>query len=137
MASQRKDITLKEEIRLQRLRIYELQQEYITMLYFETMPEYDPMYKYCYQTSNIKIPGLMQSVDAWIRAVIKHISMRRPGHGGGYSKAIVITPFTFTSETLRDNWIDYEIAKLRKKTRIVKEKVAKPKYKRGTATKLN
>ena len=137
MAIQRKDITLKEEIRLQRLRIYELQQEYITMLYFETMPEYDPMYKYCYQTSNIKIPGLMQSVDAWIRAVIKHISMRRPGHGGGYSKAIVITPFTFTSETLRDNWIDYEIAKLRKKTRIVKEKVEKPKYKRGTATKLN
>jgi hypothetical protein len=136
MAIQRKDITLKEEIRLQRLRIYELQQEYITMLYFETMPEYDPMYKYCYQTSNMKIPGLMQSVDAWIRAVIKHISMRRPGHGGGYSKAIVITPFTFTSETLRDNWIDYEIAKLRKKARIVKEKVAKPKYKRGSANKL-
>ena len=137
MATKRKDITLKEEIRLQRLRIYELQQEYITMLYFETMPEYDPMYKYSYAISNMKIPGLMQSVDAWIRAVIKHMSMRRPGHGGGYSKAVVITPLAFTSETARDNWIEYEIAKLRKKVRVVKPKVEKPKYKRGTATKLN
>lgn len=137
MATQRKKVTLKEEMRLQRLRIYELQQEYITMLYFETMPEYDPLYKYCFQTSNMKIPGLLQSVDAWIRAVIKHISMRRPGHGGGYSKALVITPYSFTSETARDNWIDYEIAKLRKKVRVVKAKTPKPKYKRGTATKLN
>ena len=137
MATKPKKITLKEEIRSQRLRIYELQQEYITMLYFETMPEYDPLYKYCYQTSNMRIPGLMQSVDAWIRAVIKHITMRRPGHGGGYSKAVVITPLAFTTETARDNWIDYEITKLRKKARVVKEKVAKPKYKRGTATKLN
>ena len=136
MATQRKGVTLKEEIRSQRLRINELQQEYITMLYFETMPEYDPMYKYSYAISNMKIPGLLQSVDAWIRAVIKHMSMRLPGHGGGYSRALVITPYAFTTETARDNWIDYEIAKLRKKVRVVKEKVEKPKYKRGTANKL-
>jgi hypothetical protein len=137
MATKRKGVTLKEEIRLQKLRINELQQEYITMLYFETMPEYDPMYKYSYAISNMKIPGLLQSVDAWIRAVIKHMSMRLPGHGGGYSRALVITPYAFTTETARNNWIDYEIIKLRKKVRVVKEKVQKPKYKRGTATKLN
>ena len=135
MATQRKGVTLKEEIRSQRLRIYELQQEYITMLYFETMPEYDPLYKYCYQTSNMRIPGLMQSVDAWIRAVIMHMSQRRYGHGGGYTRAIVITPQAFTTENERDNWIEYESAKIRKKVRVVKPKVEKPKYKRGTATK--
>ena len=129
--------SIQQQIWEQKLKIAELKDELITLKYFETMPEYDPLYKYCYQTSNMRIPGLLQSVDAWIRAVIKHISMRRPGHGGGYSKAVVITPLAFTTETARDNWIDYEITKLRKKARVVKKKVAKPKYKRGTATKLN
>jgi hypothetical protein len=64
MATQPKKLTLKEEIRAQRLRIYELHEQYVTMLYFETMPDYDPLYKYCYQTSNFSIPGLLQSVDA-------------------------------------------------------------------------
>jgi hypothetical protein len=135
MATQPKKLTLKEEIRAQKLRIYELHEQYITMLYFETMPDYDPLYKYCYQSSNFTIPGLLQSVDAWIRAVIMHMSQRRPGHGGGYTKALVITPLAFTTENERDNWIDYEINKLRKKVRVVKPKVEKPKYKRGTATK--
>jgi len=137
MATQRKKLTLKEEIRAQRLRIYELHEQYVTMLYFETMPDYDPLYKYCYQTSNRSIPGLIQSVDAWIRAVIMHMLQRRPGHGGGYTKALVITPMSFTTENARDNWIEYESAKIRKKVRVVKPKVEKPKYKRGTATKLN
>ena len=133
MATQPKKLTLKEEIRAQKLRIYELREQYITMLYFETMPDYDPLYKYCYQSSNFTIPGLMQSVDAWIRAVIMHMSQRRPGHGGGYTKALVITPLAFTTENERDNWIEYESAKIRKKVRVVKP--PKPKYKRGTATK--
>ena len=135
MATKRKIITLKEEILAQRRRIYELEEQYITLLYFETMPEYGPLYKYCYQTSNFTIPGILQSVDAWIRAVIMHISKRHAGHGGGYSKAIVITPGSFTNEQVRDSWIDYEMAKLRKKVRVQKFKPPKPKYKRGTATK--
>lgn len=106
MATQPKKLTLKEEIRAQKLRIMELKNQYITMLYFETMPDYDPYYKYCYQSSNFTIPGLMQSVDAWLRAVIMHMSQRRPGHGGGYTKAIVITPQAFTTENARDNCED-------------------------------
>ena len=137
MATQRKKLTLKEEIRAQRLRIHELHEQYVTLLYFETMPEYDPLYKYSYEKSNFTIPGLLHSVDAWIRAVIMHMSQRHRGHGGGYTRAIVITPMSFTTETARDKWIEYESAKLRKKVRVVKPKVEKPKYKRGTATKLN
>ena len=137
MATKPKQITLQEQILAQRRRIYELEEQYITLLYFETMPEYGPLYKYCYQTSNFTIPGILQSVDAWIRAVIMHISKRHPGHGGGYSKAIVITPGSFTNEQARDSWIDYEITKLRKKVRVQKFKPPKPKYKRGTATKSN
>ena len=137
MATKRKQLTLQEEILAQRRRVYELEEQYITLLYFETMPEYGPQYKYCYQTSNFTIPGTLQSVDAWLRAVIMHMSKRHAGHGGGYSKAIVITPGSFTSEHARDSWIDYEIARLRKKVRVQKVKEEKPKYKRGTATKLN
>lgn len=43
--------SLKEQIRLKRQQLFELETEYRAQRYLETMPEYDPLYKYCFQTS--------------------------------------------------------------------------------------
>lgn len=97
-----------------RMQITELKEQYETALYFETMPKVDPMYKYCYQTSNFAIPSEHQSVDAWLRAVIKHMGLRLPGHGGQKTNALVVTMFKDLRQTSEDMWIDYVTRKLRK-----------------------
>jgi hypothetical protein len=137
MASRKSVKAIKEEIRLLRIKLEELLELYRTHLYLETMPVYDPLYKYCYVTSNFTLKYEDQSVDAWLRAIAIHMSRRHVGHGGGYSDAVIITPPRFTSENARDNWIEYRAERLRKKVRVKKPIVKKPKYKRGTATKLN
>lgn len=80
MATSKK--TTAQKIRDAQLKILKLEEECATQLYLETMPVYDPLYKYCFSTSNMTIPFEQQDIDAWLRAVIKHMSMRREGHGG-------------------------------------------------------
>ena len=98
------------------LKIVEAQEEYETQLYLETMPNIDPMYQYCYSTSNRTIPYEYQSVDAWLRAIIKHMSLRLPGHGGQKTNAVVITVLKDYGK-YEDLWIEYVSRKLRKRSR--------------------
>lgn len=100
-----------------KLKLAELAQEYAMMLYFETMPEYDPLYKYCYATANLIVPYDYQSVDAWVRAVIKHMGLRRRGHGGAVSDAEVVSIPSGLSDAGIDNWIKYVSHTLRKKAK--------------------
>ena len=93
----------------------ELEEEYVTQLYFEQMPTYDPQYKYCFQSANLTIPYPLQSVDAWIRAVIKHMGLRKEKFGGGYVNSVLVSILNFENENQVDNWLSYVNGKLRKK----------------------
>jgi hypothetical protein len=99
-----------------KIKIIEAQEEYETQLYLETMPEVGPLYQYCYTTSNFKVPYEYQSVDAWLRAIIKHMSLRLPGHGGEKTNAEVITILKDYGK-YEDLWIEYVTRKLRKRSR--------------------
>ncbi|QWE21942.1 hypothetical protein FD975_06570 [Polynucleobacter sp. AP-Jannik-300A-C4] len=116
--------TIEEKIYEAKLKVIEIDEEYRTQLYFETMPTTNPSYQYCYATSNFTIPAEQQSVDAWLRAVIKHMAMRRPGHGGEVTKALLISIPEDLKEIGMDAWIDYETRKLRKRatSRVKKAK---------------
>lgn len=108
-----------------RFKITQLEEDYATALYYETMPEYDPLYCYSYQHSNMSIPYAYQSVDAWIRAVIKHMGERMVGHGGGYTKGYVVSIPTFRNNKEIDLWMDYITKQLKKRARVTKQKKAK------------
>lgn len=112
--------TLQEELLAAKLKVVELEQEYATQTYFETMPVYDPYYKYCYQTSNMSIPNQLQSVDAWIRAVIKHMGLRKAGHGGGATKAVVVSVPELQTESDIEAWLAHTGKQLRKRVRVKK-----------------
>jgi hypothetical protein len=112
--------SLKEQIREARLRVFELEEEYQTQLYLETMPDSDPLYKYCYSTSNFKIPYTQQSLDSWLRAVIKHMSARRYSHGGALTDAVVVSIPEFKTEAGIELWLEYVTKQLR--TRVKKRK---------------
>lgn len=116
--------TTEEKIYEAKLKVIEIDEEYRTQLYFETMPTNNPSYQYCYATSNFTIPAEQQSVDAWLRAVIKHMALRRPGHGGEVTKALLISIPENLKEIGMDAWIDYETRKLRKRatSRVKKAK---------------
>lgn len=105
--------TIEEEIFEAKLRVIEIDEQYKTQLYFETMPEYDPAYAYSYDKSNLTIPFVNQSIDAWLRAVIKHMGLRLPGHGGGKTNAILVS-VNKEIGNYEDLWIEYETRKLRK-----------------------
>jgi hypothetical protein len=109
--------TVKEQLDAARFKVFELEQEYQTQLYFETMPDYDPLYKYCYQTSCTSIPYPLQSVDAWIRAVIVHMSLRKTGHGGATTKAVLVSVPELQTQDAIDEWIEGTGKQLRKKMR--------------------
>ena len=113
-----KNPTIDEKLRNEKLSFVDLENEYITRLYFESMPEYDPTYKYCYQTSNNKIPHELQSVDGWIRAVIKHMAQRKASHGGGKTNSVLLTIPQLKTETGVNAWLEYAGNKLRKKIRV-------------------
>ena len=124
--------TLNEKYLELKLKLYDLEEEYRTLLYLETMPEHDPTYKYCYATSGMKIPYALQSVDSWVRAVIRHMATRSYGHGGAITNAVVITVPDFFddkpgAENARNNWITHVTDKLRKQAKIRKmtPKIAK------------
>jgi hypothetical protein len=117
---ERKKKTKQEQIRALKFQIAELQQEYIVQLYFETMPEYDALYKYCYATSNMKISALYHDVDFWLRAVMQHMSQRRPGHGGEFTDSILVQLHDIKTQVGVDSYIDYIAAKLHKKLDIKK-----------------
>ena len=101
----------------QKLKIVELEDKLLTQTYLETMPEYGPTYKYCYATSNLKIPPTNQSIDSWIRAVIKHMGNRSFGHGGANTKAILISIPEFRKEEDLEKWLSYTSEKLRHKAK--------------------
>lgn len=117
---------IQQQIWEQKLKIAELEDELKTQTYFETMPEYGPTYKYCYQTSNVHIPYPNQSIDNWIRAVIKHMGTRSFGHGGADTKAILVSIPENLSEASIEKWLAYQMEIIRKKakpkTRIKKVK---------------
>ena len=113
----RESKSLNEQIREAKLKIWQLEEEYRTALYFETMPEYDPLYKYCYTTSSNSIPFTMQSVDAWVRAVILHMGRRKRGHGGETTDAVVISIPQDLTERAVENWLEYVTTKLRKRVK--------------------
>lgn len=102
-----------EQIFEAKLKLVELDEQYKTQLYFETMPEYDPLYKYCFDSSNRSIPAENQSIDAWLRAVIKHMGLRLPGHGGAKTNAVLVSVNKEIGK-YEDLWIEYETRKLRK-----------------------
>ena len=109
-----------------RLKQYRLQHEYQTALYFETMPEVDPVYQYCYSTSNMHIPYQDQSVAAWLQAVAQHMNLRKPGHGGETNNVIVIDIPKLDSEQAVNRWLTYVTKELKskamkRKTRIQNE----------------
>ena len=117
--------SLQQLIYEKKLKIVELEDELMTQTYLETMPEYGPTYKYCYQTSSLHIPYPNQSIDSWIRAVIKHMGTRSFGHGGADTKAMLISIPEFKTEQAMERWLSYTTDLIRKK--------AKPK----TRTKAN
>lgn len=120
-----------EGIRDLKLRIMELQQEHIVQLYLETMPEYNPTYKYCFATSNASMHGEHQNIDFWLLAVIKHMGMRTSGHGGAYTESLIVQIPEVRTQGEIDVYIDYISNKLRKKLRISKPRTTKQRTKRG------
>lgn len=114
--------TIDEQIYEAKLAIVKAREDYMTAVYFETMPKVDPLYKYCYQTSNLNIPGYQHSIDAWLRAVIKHMNLRRPGHGGQITNSFLVETTDFESEEQRNIWIDYVIREIKKRSKIIKKK---------------
>ena len=106
--------SVQQLIKEQKLRIAELEAELNTQLYFDTMPEYGPMYTYCYSNSSDRIPYDNYSVDAWIKATIRHMATRSRGHGGAKTKAVVISiPDSLPKENF-DEWLGLQTDKIRK-----------------------
>jgi len=113
---------LREAIHKQKLNVYDLMLAYEDALYFETMPEVSPLYKYCYSTSNQCVPHQQQNVDSWLRAVNKHMKLRRVGHGGEVSSAMIISVPTLPNEQAKEIWLAHQMEKLRKAAKVSKKK---------------
>lgn len=104
--------------------LMELDEQYKTQLYFETMPEYDPVYKYCYATSNRTIQHQHQHIDHWLRAVMKHVATRPFGHGGASTTAVIVSVPLGLSDKGIEEWVDYEEKLLKKVATKYKRKTA-------------
>lgn len=107
--------TIEEQIFEAKLKVIEAYEDYETQLYFETMPDIDPLYDYSYQTSNLTIPGEHQNIDAWLRAVMKHMALRIPGHGGAKTDAVLVSINKDLEERYRKLWLKYETRKIVKR----------------------
>lgn len=118
---------LKDEIWQQRKRVIALWEQYITALYLESMPEFDPLYKYCFSTSNMRIPFQLQNVECWLRAVMLHMKARKPGHGGADSSALIVAVPKLKSDTEINKWLDYEKDQLRARARKIMKRGGKKK----------
>jgi hypothetical protein len=108
--------TIDEQFFEAKLKVIEAKEDFETQLYFETMPAIDPVYKYCYASSNWNIPAEHQSVDAWLRAVKKHMNLRLPSHGGEKSNSIVVSAYKELNN-YEDLWVEYVTRKLKKLTK--------------------
>ncbi len=113
--------TIEEQIYEAKLKVVDAYEDYTTALYLETMPVVNPTYKYCYATSNMSIPAEYQCIDYWLRAVIKHMSARRGGHGGEVTDAILVSIANFPNQVAKDSWIDSIIKKLNKRSKVKKD----------------
>lgn len=108
---------LDQRIKQLEFELLEMEFEYKAQLYFETMPEYNPTYKYCYATSNLKIPDPLHHMDHWLRAVIKHMATRRASHGGALTASVLVTvPVGFSDEGI-ERWLAYTTEQLRKQAK--------------------
>jgi hypothetical protein len=63
----------------------------------------------------MSIPYQLQSVDAWLRAIIKHMRLRKRGHGGEASNALIITIPDNLSEKGVEILLDFVTRQLRKR----------------------
>lgn len=108
---------LDQRIKQLEFELLEMEFEYKEQLYFETMPEYNPIYQYCYDTSNLKISPPNQHIDHWIRAVIKHMATRRASHGGARTASVLVTvPVGFSDKGI-ELWLAYTSEQLRKQAK--------------------
>ena len=105
------------QIRELKLKVHELESEKMVLRYLETMPEYDPVYKYCFATSNMSILGMQHDIDSWLRAVMIHMSRRRPGHGGAWTDAEIVTIPVGLSDDAIERWLAYVNQTLRAKAK--------------------
>lgn len=110
-----KSTSPRKAIQSARFLVQRLYEAYVAQLYFETMPEVDPLYRYCFSTSNLKIPYQYQNVDLWLRAVAKHMSNRRPGHGGAVSTAEIVAVPSGLTDAQIEVWVAYVSEQLRAK----------------------
>jgi hypothetical protein len=120
----RNKLNLEERIRQLKFELMELEEQYKTQLYFETMPEYDPVYTYCFSTSNRTIPYEHQHIDHWIRAVMKHMATRPFGHGGASTSAVLVSVPLGLSDKGVEAWVDYGSTLLKKAANKHKRKKA-------------
>lgn len=118
----RTKLSLDERIRQLQYELLELEEEYKTQLYFETMPAYDPTYEYCYATSNMSIRFEHQHLDHWLRAVKKHMATRLTGHGGAVSSAVIVSVPIGLSASGVEEWLSYVTTKLRKQAKRYQKK---------------
>ena len=97
-----------------RLEVFRLYSKYQTALYAETMPEYDPVYKYCFQSSNLAISPEDQSVRAWLQAIADHMATRAGGHGGCQNTTLVVEIPSLNSDKAIEQWVNFISTDLRK-----------------------
>ena len=114
-------LTIEQQIYEAKLAVVQAYEDYTTALYLETMPTNNPTYKYCYATSNMTIPAEFQSIDYWLRAIIKHMANRRMGHGGEITDALLVSIADFNKQATKDAWIDSVTRELNKRSKIVKK----------------
>jgi|LakMenE01Jun11ns_1017448.scaffolds.fasta_scaffold9560447_1 hypothetical protein len=109
--------SIQQLIKEARLQIIKIEDKLRVQTYLETMPEYDPVYKYCYSISNYSIPYQSQSVAAWLQAVAQHMHKRKPGHGGEENFAFVVDIPQLNSEVAIDAWLAWIAADLKKRAK--------------------
>ena len=112
MVSAKSRSEIRKKILQKEQEIYDLEEEYRTALYISEMPEVSPLYKYCYSEANRSIACSEHSVVSWLRAVAKHMALRRPGHGGAYNNVMIIPIPEKVSEQYIIKWADYQREKL-------------------------
>ena len=107
---------LKQQILEAKYKVLELEDAYKVQLYMETMAdEYDYKYGYNYDQSNMSIPYADQHPDYWLRAIVKHMGIRKPTRGGARTLAEVITVPDGCTENEIEVWLAYVTDKLKKK----------------------
>lgn len=109
--------SIQQLIKEAKLQIIKIEDKLRVQTYLETMPEHDPVYKYCYTTSNFSIPFQSQSVAAWVQAVAQHMNKRKPGHGGEENFVFVVDIPRLNSEVEIDGWCDWITADLKKRVK--------------------